>query len=52
MAYSIVYACVGGKNWTQEAEDKWVAGVRKFYGDDADEELDVIPAQGGGTYHR
>ena len=39
-----------GKTWTQEAEDAWVAGVRKFYGDDSAEELDVIPAQGGGAY--
>lgn len=39
-----------GKPWTQEAEDAWVADVRKFYGDDSSEELDVIPAQGGGTY--
>ena len=39
-----------GVAWTQEAEDKWVAGVRKFYGDDSAEELDVIPAQGGGAY--
>lgn len=38
------------KPWTQEAEDAWVADVRKFYGDDAAEELDVVPAQGGGTY--
>lgn len=39
-----------GVAWAQEAEDKWVAGVRKFYGDDSAEELDVIPAQGGGAY--
>ncbi|MBI2278156.1 MAG: hypothetical protein HYU74_12450 [Dechloromonas sp.] len=39
-----------GVEWTQEAEDKWVAGVRNFYGDDAAEELDVIPAQGGGAF--
>lgn len=39
-----------GVDWTQEAEDKWVAGVRKFYGDDSAEELDVIPAQGGGAF--
>lgn len=39
-----------GVAWTQEAEDKWVAGVRKFYGDDSAEELDVIPAQGGGAF--
>lgn len=39
-----------GVEWTQAAEDQWVAGVRKFYGDDAAEELDVIPAQGGGAF--
>ena len=39
-----------GVAWTQEAEDAWVAGVRKFYGDDSAEELDVIPAQGGGAF--
>lgn len=36
--------------WTQEAEDAWVADVRAFYADDAEEELDVIPARGGGTF--
>lgn len=39
-----------GIAWTHAAEDAWVAGVRKFYGDDSAEELDVIPAQGGGAY--
>jgi phage FluMu gp28-like protein len=39
-----------GIPWTKEAEDAWVAAVRKFYAEDADEELDVIPARGGGTY--
>ena len=39
-----------GVPWTKEAEDAWVAAVRKYYADDADEELDVIPARGGGTY--
>lgn len=39
-----------GTEWTAEAEAKWVASVRKFYGDDAPEELDVVPAQGGGAY--
>ncbi len=37
-------------DWTSGAEESWVAGVRKFYGDDAAEELDVIPSQDGGTY--
>jgi phage FluMu gp28-like protein len=39
-----------GAPWTKEAEDAWVAAVRTFYAEDADEELDVIPARGGGTY--
>ena len=39
-----------GKPWTKEAQDAWVADVRSFYGEDAAEELDVIPAKGGGTY--
>lgn len=38
------------KPWSQEAEEAWVADVRKFYAEDADEELDVIPSRGGGTY--
>lgn len=36
--------------WSQESEDAWVADVRNFYGDDAAEELDAIPAKGGGVY--
>jgi phage FluMu gp28-like protein len=39
-----------GKVWTQEAEDKWVAGAKAMYADNADEELEAIPAQGGGNY--
>jgi phage FluMu gp28-like protein len=39
-----------GAPWTPAAEAAWVADVRSFYGDDADEELDVVPARGGGTY--
>lgn len=39
-----------GKTWTQEGEDEWVASARAFYGDDAAEELDVIPSQSGGAY--
>lgn len=41
---------MSGREWTQEAEDKFVADTRAFYGDDADEELDVVPRQGGGVY--
>lgn len=39
-----------GKEWSQEAEDAWEADLRAFYGDAAEEELDVIPARGSGTY--
>lgn len=39
-----------GIDWSKEAEEAWVADVRNFYGDDAAEELDAIPARGGGTY--
>lgn len=38
------------QTWSKEAEDAWVADVRGFYSDDAEEELDVIPSRGGGTY--
>ncbi|WP_131669818.1 hypothetical protein [Psychrobacter pygoscelis] len=31
-------------------EAAWMAEVYKFYGDDAEEELDVIPAQGSGRW--
>jgi phage FluMu gp28-like protein len=39
-----------GIEWTAENEAKWVADAYSFYGDDAAEELDVIPSQGGGAY--
>lgn len=39
-----------GTAWTAVAEAKWVAEARAMYGDDAAEELDVIPSQGGGAY--
>ncbi len=39
-----------GETWTPAGEAKWVASLRKRYGDAADEELDVIPARGSGTY--
>lgn len=35
--------------WSAEKENDWVRTVRAEYGPDAAEELDVIPAQGGGT---
>lgn len=39
-----------GKPWSQADEAKWKANLFDFYGDDADEELLCIPAQGGGSY--
>lgn len=36
--------------WSPEAEDTWLLSVYKFYGDDASEELDVIPSSGQGAY--
>jgi phage FluMu gp28-like protein len=39
-----------GKTWSAEAEALWEADLRSFYGDSADEELDVIPSRGSGTY--
>jgi len=39
-----------GKEWTPSAEAKWKAEIRKTYGDAADEELDVIPSQGSGSW--
>ena len=38
------------KPWSKEAEAEWKAEIRKTYGDAASEELDVIPAQGSGTW--
>lgn len=32
-----------------ESKENWASEIRAFYGDDAAEELDVIPAQGTGT---
>lgn len=38
------------REWSQTAEDKFVADTYEFYGDDATEELDAIPSQGSGIY--
>jgi phage FluMu gp28-like protein len=38
------------KEWTPEAEGAWIESVYKFYGDDAAEELDVVPSSGEGAY--
>ena len=39
-----------GDKWTQELEDEFVEKMYKIYGDNADEELDVIPRESGGRY--
>ncbi len=39
-----------GAPWSAAAEAAWVASVRRFYGDDASEELDVVPSSGEGAY--
>jgi phage FluMu gp28-like protein len=41
---------VQGKTWTPDAEAAWEAELRHTYGDAAEEELDVIPSRGSGTY--
>lgn len=38
------------QEWSISAEVQWVADMRRFYGDDSDEELDCIPARGGGVW--
>ncbi|WP_233581874.1 MULTISPECIES: hypothetical protein [unclassified Asaia] len=39
-----------GIAWTQEGEDAWKAEILDEFGDDADEELHVIPSPSSGTY--
>lgn len=39
-----------GDEWSPEAEAEWERALRKRYGEGADEELDVIPSRGSGTY--
>ena len=39
-----------GKPWSPAAQAEWVATIRAEYGDNADEELDVIPSPSTGTY--
>ncbi|MGD1908177.1 MAG: hypothetical protein ACFB0C_19610 [Leptolyngbyaceae cyanobacterium] len=41
---------VNGWDWSLEAEFKFIADTRSYYGDDAAEELDCIPNKGGGRY--
>jgi Mu-like prophage FluMu protein gp28 len=39
-----------GVPWSEEAQAKWIADVYAFYGDAAEEELDVVPSQGSGAW--
>lgn len=39
-----------GRTWTPEGEAAWREEIRAFYGDDAEEELDCVPARGSGAY--
>ena len=41
---------VTGKTWSPDAEAKWREEILTLYGENADEELFVIPSQGSGTY--
>lgn len=41
---------VTGDEWTPETEAEWERKLRKRYGEAAEEELDVVPARGSGTY--
>ncbi len=39
-----------GRDWSRAAQTEWVQSVLDFYGDDAAEELGVIPAHGSGSF--
>ena len=39
-----------GKTWSHEAQAIWEAEIRDIYGDNADEELDVIPNPSTGSF--
>lgn len=39
-----------GEEWTPEGQVEWERKLRKRYGDAAEEELDVVPARGSGTF--
>lgn len=41
---------VTGKEYSIEAEAEWREEIYAFYGDDAEEELDVVPSKGGGVF--
>ncbi|PHV02799.1 hypothetical protein [Iodobacter sp. BJB302] len=39
-----------GKEWSADGEAEWAKGIRAFYGDDVEEELDCIPKDSGGAW--
>ncbi|RJX32305.1 MAG: hypothetical protein C4516_04185 [Oxalobacter sp.] len=39
-----------GKDWNVDEQAAWVKSVYAFYGEGAAEELDCVPARGGGVY--
>jgi phage FluMu gp28-like protein len=39
-----------GEAWSEAGQVKWAAGIRAFYGDDAEEELDCVPKHGSGAF--
>lgn len=39
-----------GREWSADEEAAWVKEIREFYGEDASEELDCIPKNGGGKW--
>lgn len=39
-----------GKEWDKHEQAAWVARIYKDYGEDAEEELDCVPARGSGTF--
>ena len=39
-----------GREWSADEEAGWVKEIREFYGEDASEELDCIPKNGGGKW--
>lgn len=39
-----------GVEWNAKAEAEWMQDVYNFYGEDATEELDVVPAEGSGNW--
>ncbi|MBE9102775.1 terminase large subunit domain-containing protein [Vacuolonema iberomarrocanum] len=41
---------VKGWDWSKQAEAEWVDQTYEEFGDDAGEELDCVPRQGGGRY--